>query len=148
MRDTEHSGYRSRQTRFDSPRRWAASYSWCSTGSYMSTFSRGSLKVTDAFQYYTLWLLFYSFSKAGCTQGNWKLQLSFSCSHFSVENQLLLECVCVREPILCQLLCSKYLFIQGISFPRSVVQLNGHLQETDMPSCFLRAPYLSVKMRK
>ena len=47
--DREHSEYSSGQSRLDNPRRWAASYSWCSCGSLTSTFSRGSLKVTDIF---------------------------------------------------------------------------------------------------
>lgn len=33
----------------------------------------------------------------GVYQGNWKLQLSFNYSHFSVENQLLLECMYIEE---------------------------------------------------
>lgn len=33
----------------------------------------------------------------GCTECNWKPQLSFSCFHFSVENYLLLECVYTEE---------------------------------------------------
>jgi hypothetical protein len=35
--------------------------------------------------------------RPGVHQGNWKLQLNFNYSNFSVENQLLLECVYVKE---------------------------------------------------
>jgi hypothetical protein len=41
--------YKFRQLRFDNPRRWAASYKWCSIGSYKSTSSIGSLKLRTVF---------------------------------------------------------------------------------------------------
>jgi hypothetical protein len=41
--------YTFRQLRFDNPRLWAASYMWCSIGSYKSTSSIGSLKLRTEF---------------------------------------------------------------------------------------------------
>jgi hypothetical protein len=42
-------------------------------------------------------MLLQSVLRPGIHEGNWKLELGFNYSHFSVESQLLLECVYTEE---------------------------------------------------